>query len=115
MQVFGSQVRRASSSTLMEAHQTFTTLILTIQQIRRWILERVDEPRPDVGHPPVREQLVEPATIHAVLERWLKRPRSEWTERGRRCRAFVERWHDPDRIARDVADDYRAARSGTSA
>ena len=50
-----------------------------------------------------------PATIRDVLRTWLVERRGELPEVGRRGRAFVERWHDPRRVAADVAEDYRAA------
>lgn len=33
--------------------------------------------------------------------------RSEWTARGRESRAFVERWHNPDLVAKAMLDAYR--------
>jgi len=50
-----------------------------------------------------------PVSIRDVLRTWLVERRDELPEVGRRGRAFVERWHDPLRVAADVADDYRAA------
>jgi glycosyltransferase involved in cell wall biosynthesis len=66
-----------------------------------------------------------PASIHGVLKDWLSRPREEWVALGRRSRAYVERWHDPLRIARSLAAEYadlvaarrtgrRAARAGSA-
>lgn len=49
-----------------------------------------------------------PASIQDVLRTWLVERRGELPEVGRRGRAFVERWHDPLRVAADVAADYRA-------
>jgi len=40
--------------------------------------------------------------LAAILDR-----RSEWTMRGRESRAYVERWHNPDRIAKAMLDAYR--------
>ncbi|MDX6664500.1 MAG: hypothetical protein QOG68_706 [Solirubrobacteraceae bacterium] len=50
-----------------------------------------------------------PATIRDVLRTWLVARRPELPEAGRRGRAFVERWHDPLRVAAPVVEDYRAA------
>jgi glycosyltransferase involved in cell wall biosynthesis len=50
-----------------------------------------------------------PRSIRDVLRTWLVERRDELPEVGRRGRAFVERWHDPRRVAAVVADDYRAA------
>lgn len=47
-----------------------------------------------------------PASIHGVLKDWLTRPREEWVALGRRSRDFVERWHDPLRIARFLGAEY---------
>jgi glycosyltransferase involved in cell wall biosynthesis len=46
------------------------------------------------------DRLVE--DIGAVFER-----RSEWAEWSRRSREFVERWHDPDTIARAMVEVYK--------
>ena len=40
-----------------------------------------------------------PASIRDVLRTWLVERRAELPEVGRRGRAFVERWHDPLRVA----------------
>jgi hypothetical protein len=50
-----------------------------------------------------------PAQLVGVLRDWLTRPRSALAEQGRRSRLFVERWHDPLRIARELAADYERA------
>ena len=50
-----------------------------------------------------------PATIQGVLRTWLVERRHELPELGLRGRAFVERWHDPRRVASGIVDDYRAA------
>lgn len=47
-----------------------------------------------------------PATVNDVLKEWLTVRRSELREFGRRSRTFVERWHDPLRIAERVKRDY---------
>ncbi len=49
-----------------------------------------------------------PGSIRDVLRSWLVERRAELPEAGRRGRAFVERWHDPLRIAAEVVEDYRA-------
>jgi glycosyltransferase involved in cell wall biosynthesis len=49
-----------------------------------------------------------PGSIRAVLRTWLVDRRDELPEVGRRGRAFAERWHDPLRIAADVAEEYSA-------
>lgn len=49
----------------------------------------------------------EPATLFHVLKEWLTVRRQELIPRGRRSRAFVETWHDPRKIAAQVAADYR--------
>jgi glycosyltransferase involved in cell wall biosynthesis len=51
-----------------------------------------------------------PSSIHSVLREWLTAPRSRLADRGRAGRRFVEHWHDPKTIARDVAADYAGAR-----
>jgi glycosyltransferase involved in cell wall biosynthesis len=53
-----------------------------------------------------------PATIHEVLKDLLTTRRAELPELGRRAREYVLRWHDPLRIARQVASDYEAAVGG---
>lgn len=50
-----------------------------------------------------------PESLAEVLRDLLNEGRHLLAERGARSRAFVERWHDPLRIARDVAADYGAA------
>lgn len=45
-------------------------------------------------------------TIYDVLKEWLTERRSELPEVGRRGRAFVERWHDPVKIAEGLKDVY---------
>ena len=50
-----------------------------------------------------------PATIHAVLRDLLTTRRSELSAIGLRSRAYVERWHDPLRIAADVRTVYEDA------
>lgn len=50
-----------------------------------------------------------PATLPGVLREWLTAPAVRLAERGRAGRSFVERWHDPLRIAGELADEYRSA------
>jgi hypothetical protein len=53
----------------------------------------------------------EPQTIEAVLRSLAEGPRHALAEMGARARAYVEKWHDPARIAASVVADYRAALS----
>lgn len=56
----------------------------------------------------------EPGTIFDVLKELLTTRRHELAELGRRGRSYVNRWHDPLRIARELAADYEAAVAGGS-
>lgn len=47
-----------------------------------------------------------PASIYTVLREWLVERRGELRTRGSAARMYVERWHDPLRIARDLKADY---------
>jgi glycosyltransferase involved in cell wall biosynthesis len=62
--------------------------------------------------PAMRDQLptvnATPSTLFEVLHRLLTMPREDLAELGRRSRAYVERWHDPLRIARDLGAEYEA-------
>lgn len=49
-----------------------------------------------------------PATLLPVLREWLTTRRRELPAVGSRSRAFVERWHDPRRIARQLETEYRS-------
>lgn len=51
----------------------------------------------------------DPESIARVLREWLTQRRSDLPARGRVSRAFVERWHDPAKIAARVIADYRRA------
>jgi hypothetical protein len=51
----------------------------------------------------------EPATLAAVLREWLTTRRHELPKLGERSRRFVERWHDPRDVARELVADYTAA------
>jgi hypothetical protein len=48
------------------------------------------------------------ATIYGVLRELLTTRRAELPEIGRRGRAYVERWHDPLRIAAQLRDTYES-------
>ena len=50
-----------------------------------------------------------PETLPAVLREWLTERRAELPEAGRRGRAYVERWHDPRRIAARLKEAYEGA------
>jgi hypothetical protein len=67
----------------------------------------------DVLPPAMRAELpvvsAQPATIYDVLKDLLTTRRGELAEIGRRGRVYVERWHDPRRIAGEIVADYRAA------
>ena len=50
-----------------------------------------------------------PSSIEEVLRTLIEMPRPELLDLGRRSREFVERWHDPRRIAAEQMADYEAA------
>jgi glycosyltransferase involved in cell wall biosynthesis len=52
-----------------------------------------------------------PDDLQHVLRTWLVWRRSELVDVGRRARAWVERWHDPLRIAARLRDAYEGALS----
>jgi hypothetical protein len=52
-------------------------------------------------------------TLYWVLKEWLTVRRAELPEVGRRCREYVEAWHNPPKIARTLADDYYQLRQRT--
>ncbi len=53
-----------------------------------------------------------PENICTVLREWLTERRGELSARGMACRQYVERWHDPVHIARNIRVDYeRIARA----
>lgn len=54
---------------------------------------------------------VTPDTIEDGLRRVLTMSRDELLNLAIRSRAYVERWHDPARIAAEILQDYRAALS----
>ena len=76
-----------------------------IAHIRAADLDRV--PRAFADQLPVIDAT--PASIRDVLRTWLVERRAELPAAGRRGRAFVERWHDPLRVAAPLIEDYRAA------
>ena len=49
-----------------------------------------------------------PTTIYAALKEWLTVKRHKLTELGYRSRAYVERWHDPVKIAARLKSEYEA-------
>ena len=51
----------------------------------------------------------DPHTLDDVLRSWLRAPPERLRERGSRSRAYVERWHDPLKIAARLKQDYEAA------
>jgi glycosyltransferase involved in cell wall biosynthesis len=61
---------------------------------------------------PMREEMpilqATPTTIYEVLREWLTGRRHELAEIGRRGRAYVERWHDPLKIATRLKGEYEA-------
>jgi glycosyltransferase involved in cell wall biosynthesis len=52
----------------------------------------------------------DPNSIYAVLKEWLTVRKTELRERGVQSRAYVEKWHDPIKIAAKVKSDYEDAR-----
>ena len=65
--------------------------------------------------PPMRGDLpiirADPATIYQVLKEWLTGRRGELSEVGRKSRAYVERWHNPLKIAARMKGEYEAIMS----
>jgi hypothetical protein len=53
-----------------------------------------------------------PQNVKDVLRGVLETPRRDLVALGRRSRAFVERWHDPMRIAAQIKQEYELALSG---
>lgn len=49
-----------------------------------------------------------PGTIYKVLKEWMTKRRNELPELGRRSRAYVEKWHDPLKIAAKLKHEYEA-------
>lgn len=52
-----------------------------------------------------------PQTIYDVLKHWITAAGSGLEERGRNGRMFVEKWHDPLKIAKEMEGYYRKALS----
>ncbi|MDP3745381.1 MAG: hypothetical protein Q8Q76_13750 [Methylotenera sp.] len=50
-----------------------------------------------------------PFNIKEVLKHVIEMPRQELFTLAQRSRAFVERWHDPVKIATEIKNDYEAA------
>jgi glycosyltransferase involved in cell wall biosynthesis len=59
---------------------------------------------------PMREEIpvvrTTPATVYEVLKEWITASPERRAEQGRRGRRYVERWHDPARIAADLVQAY---------
>jgi len=49
-----------------------------------------------------------PSTIYDVLKKWLTTRKSELPDVGRRSRLFMERWHDPLKIATRLKFEYES-------
>ena len=49
---------------------------------------------------------VGPDNLHEVLRQWLREPRARLREVGRLGRAYVEKWHDPLKVAAALKADY---------
>jgi glycosyltransferase involved in cell wall biosynthesis len=47
----------------------------------------------------------DPSNIEDVLESWITKEKSDLIEWGLKCRSYVERWHDPRKIAKKVCRD----------
>lgn len=66
--------------------------------------------------PEMREELpvvqATPYSVKNVLRGILETPRRDLVELGRRSRAYVERWHDPMRIAAQIQQEYEWALAG---
>ncbi len=54
---------------------------------------------------------VNPSNIKSVLKQVLEMPRAELISLGVRSRLFVEKWHDPIKIANQIKEDYMIALS----
>lgn len=46
-----------------------------------------------------------PTNVEDVLESWITKEKSALSEWGLKCRSYVERWHDPRKIAMEVCRD----------
>jgi len=49
---------------------------------------------------------VRPDTLYSTLQEWLVERRDELPSLGLKSRAFVEKWHDPLKIAGQLRNDY---------
>jgi len=49
-----------------------------------------------------------PESIYNVLKSWLTERKSELHARGLQSRAYVEQWHDPEKISAQIIADYRS-------
>jgi glycosyltransferase involved in cell wall biosynthesis len=49
-----------------------------------------------------------PETVEQVLEEWLTSRKQDLVNVGKRSRDYVERWHDPLKIARKLKEDYES-------
>jgi len=49
-----------------------------------------------------------PVTLHDVLKEWLTTRKHDLQRLGQASRAYVEKWHDPLKIAARLKDDYEA-------
>jgi hypothetical protein len=56
-----------------------------------------------------------PQTVYYVLKEYLTTRRHELPELGNRCRAYVEKWHDPVKIAAKLKQDYEEILASKSA
>jgi len=70
------------------------------EQDMKFIPQKMREEMPIIG--------ATPATICAVLKELLTERKHELLEIGRRGRAYVEKWHDPRKIAASLKDEYEA-------
>lgn len=52
---------------------------------------------------------ISPDSLEQDLKKILEMPRGRLHEVGRKGRCYVERWHDPVKIAREISEDYYAA------
>jgi hypothetical protein len=50
-----------------------------------------------------------PSTIYAELKGLIVKPREELLALGKKCRVYVEKWHDPIEIAKRLKHDYEIA------
>jgi len=47
-----------------------------------------------------------PGSVEEVLQSWILQPKEERIQKGKEGRRFVERWHDPYRVASALLKDY---------